>query len=161
VICNALLKFGRSGKRAVQRKPYGARGIFLIQSKTAPMSQYSVLIVDDHELVRRGLKDILRGTEFEVCGEAQDGQEGLAQTMSLRPTLVLLDMSMPVLTGLQAAAKIRQVLPDTKILIITMHDSPQMEVEARAAGADAYITKMAAAGSLVEAMRALVATSSP
>jgi DNA-binding NarL/FixJ family response regulator len=125
-----------------------------------PMSQYSVLIVDDHELVRRGLKDILRGTEFEVCGEAQDGQEGVAQTMTLRPTLVLLDMSMPVLTGLQAAAKIRQVLPDTKILIITMHDSPQMEVEARAAGADAYITKMAAAGSLVEAMRALVATSS-
>ena len=124
------------------------------------MSPYSVLIVDDHELVRRGLKDILRGTEFEVCGEAQNGQEGLAQTVSLRPTLVLLDMSMPVLTGLQAAAKIRKALPDTKILIITMHDSPQMEIEARAAGADAYITKMAAAGSLVEAMRALVAAPS-
>jgi DNA-binding NarL/FixJ family response regulator len=123
------------------------------------MSQHSVLIVDDHELVRRGLKDILRGTEFEVCGEAQNGQEGLAQTVRLRPTLVLLDMSMPVLTGLQAAAKIRQLLPGTKILIITMHDSPQMEIEARAAGADAYITKMAAAGSLVEAMRALVGTS--
>jgi two-component system response regulator NreC len=123
------------------------------------MSPHRVLIVDDHELVRRGLKDILRGTEFEVCGEAQNGQEGLAQTLSLRPTLVLLDMSMPVLTGLQAAAKIRQLLPGTKILIITMHDSPQMEIEARAAGADAYITKMAAARSLVEAMRALVGTS--
>jgi len=123
------------------------------------MSRHTVLIVDDHELVRRGLRDILRGTEFEVCGEAQNGQEGLAQTVSLRPTLVLLDMSMPVLTGLQAAAKIRQLLPGTKILIITMHDSPQMEIEARAAGADAYITKMAAARSLVEAMRALVGTS--
>jgi DNA-binding NarL/FixJ family response regulator len=123
------------------------------------MSQHRVLIVDDHELVRRGLRDILRGTEFEVCGEAQNGQEGLAQTVSLRPNLVLLDMSMPVLTGLQAAAKIRQLLPRTKILIITMHDSPQMEIEARAAGADAYITKMAAARSLVEAMRALVGTS--
>lgn len=136
------------------------RGHFSYNQKPFPMSQYRVLIVDDHELVRRGLKDILRGTEFEVCGEAQNGQEGLAQTMSLRPALVLLDMSMPVLTGLQAAAKIRQVLPETKILIITMHDSPQMEIEARAAGADAYITKMAAAGSLVDAMRALVATSS-
>jgi two-component system response regulator NreC len=123
------------------------------------MRQHRVLIVDDHELVRRGLKDILRGTEFEVCGEAQNGQEGLAQTVSLRPTLVLLDMSMPVLTGLQAAARIRQLLPGIKILIITMHDSPQMEIEARAAGADAYITKMAAARSLVEAMRALVGTS--
>jgi DNA-binding NarL/FixJ family response regulator len=136
------------------------RGHFSYNEKPLAMGQYRVLIVDDHELVRRGLKDILRGTEFEVCGEAQNGQEGFAQTMSLRPALVLLDMSMPVLTGLQAAAKIRQVLPETKILIITMHDSPQMEIEARAAGADAYITKMAAAGSLVEAMRALVATSS-
>jgi DNA-binding NarL/FixJ family response regulator len=123
------------------------------------MGQYKVLIVDDHELVRRGLKDILRGTEFEVCGEAHNGQEGLAQTMNLRPTLVLLDMSMPVLTGLQAATKIRRALPLTKILIVTMHDSPQMEIEARAAGADVYISKTAAARSLVEAMRALVGTS--
>jgi DNA-binding NarL/FixJ family response regulator len=123
------------------------------------MSQYRVLIVDDHELVRRGLKDILRGTDFEVCGEAENGQEGLVQTVSLRPDLVLLDMSMPVLTGLQAASKIRQILPETKILIVTMHDSPQMESAARAAGADAYITKMAAAKSLLEAMRALVGTS--
>jgi DNA-binding NarL/FixJ family response regulator len=119
------------------------------------MSRYRVLIVDDHELVRRGLKDILRGTDFEVCGEAENGQEGLAQTVSLKPDLVLLDMSMPVLTGLQAAAKIRRILPETKILIVTMHDSPQMEIEARAAGADAYVTKMAAANSLLDAMREL------
>ena len=123
------------------------------------MSPYKVLIVDDHELVRRGLKEILRGTDFEVCGEAENGQEGLAQTVSLRPDLVLLDMSMPVLTGLQAAAQIRRLVPDTKILIVTMHDSPQMEIEARAAGADGYITKMAASKSLLEAMRALVGSS--
>jgi DNA-binding NarL/FixJ family response regulator len=102
------------------------------------------------------LKDILRGTDFEVCGEAENGQEGLAQTVSLRPDLVLLDVSMPVLTGLQTAVKIRQVLPEIKIVIVTMHDSPQMEMEARAAGADAYITKMAAAKSLLDAMRGLV-----
>jgi two-component system response regulator NreC len=120
------------------------------------MSRYRVLIVDDHELVRRGLKDILRGTDFEVCGEAENGQEGLTQTMSLKPDLVLLDMSMPVLTGLQAAAKIRRVLPETKILIVTMHESPQMEIEAKAAGADAYITKTAAAKSLLDAMRELL-----
>jgi DNA-binding NarL/FixJ family response regulator len=124
------------------------------------MSRYRVLIVDDHELVRRGLKDILRDTDFEVCGEAENGEEGLAQTVHLKPDLVLLDMSMPVLTGLQAAARIRRVLPEIKILIVTMHDSPQMEIEARAAGADAYITKMAAAKSLLEAMRALLSNPS-
>jgi DNA-binding NarL/FixJ family response regulator len=135
-------------KESVPHTIYGLRA----------MSQYRVLIVDDHELVRRGLRDILRGTEFEVCGEAENGLDGFTQTVNLRPALVLLDMSMPKLTGLQAAVKIRQALPSTKILIITMHDSPQMEIEARAAGADAYITKMAAARSLVEAMRALVGT---
>jgi DNA-binding NarL/FixJ family response regulator len=80
-------------------------------------------------------------------------------TFAAKPITVKLDMSMPVLTGLQAATKIRQALPLTKILIVTMHDSPQMEIEAHAAGADAYITKTAAARSLVEAMRALVGTS--
>ena len=121
------------------------------------MEQFKVLIVDDHEFVRRGLKDILRNTEFAVCGEARNGQEGLASTLSLCPNVVLLDMSMPVMTGLQAAAQIRRLAPSTKILIVTMHDSPQMEVEAIAAGADAYITKMAAAQSLLGAMRSLMA----
>ena len=120
------------------------------------MGQFRVLIVDDHELVRRGLKDMLRDTNFAVCGEAENGQQGVEKTLDLKPDLVLLDMTMPVMTGLQAAARIRSLSPDTKILIITMHDSQQMEIEARAAGADAYITKMAAAKSLLDAMRALV-----
>jgi DNA-binding NarL/FixJ family response regulator len=120
------------------------------------MAEYRVLIVDDHELVRRGLKDMLRDTEFKVSGEAQNGLDGVEQALSTRPDLVLLDMSMPVMTGLQAAARIRSQAPDMKILIVTMHDSPQMEIEAKAAGADAYITKMAAAKSLLQAMRSLV-----
>ena len=119
------------------------------------MGQYRVLIVDDHEIVRRGLKDILRGTDFEVCGEAGTGEEGVSKALELSPELVLLDMSMPGITGLQAAAKIKSLAPRTRILIITMHDSPQMEVEVRAAGADGYLTKMAAAKSLLEAINNL------
>jgi DNA-binding NarL/FixJ family response regulator len=119
------------------------------------MSNRRVLVIDDHELVRRGLKDILRDTAFDVCGEAQNGQEGLERTLQLKPDLVLLDMSMPVMTGLQAAVAIRRLAPDTKIIMVSMHDSPQMMKEALAAGADAYITKSSAGKELLAKMHAL------
>jgi DNA-binding NarL/FixJ family response regulator len=116
------------------------------------MSNRRVLVVDDHELVRRGLKDMLRDTGFDVCGEAENGQQGVDQTLKLKPDLVLLDMSMPVMTGLQAAAAIRRLAPATKIIMVSMHDSPQMVKEARAAGADAYITKTSAGKELLATM---------
>ncbi len=119
------------------------------------MSNRKVLVVDDHELVRRGLKDILRDTGFDVCGEAENGQEGVEQTLKLKPDLVLLDMSMPVMTGLQAAVAIRRLAPGTKIIMVSMHDSPQMTKEARAAGADAYITKTSAGKELLATMQKL------
>jgi DNA-binding NarL/FixJ family response regulator len=90
-----------------------------------------------------------------VCGEAENGQQGVEQTLKLKPDLVLLDMSMPVMTGLQAARSIRQLAPKTKILIVTIHSSSQMEQEALAAGADGYVTKMSASDSLLSAMDAL------
>jgi len=116
------------------------------------MSNRRVLVVDDHELVRRGLKDMLRDTGFDVCGEAENGQQGVDQTLKLKPDLVLLDMSMPVMTGLQAAAAIRRLAPATKIIMVSMHDSPQMVKEAHAAGADAYITKTSAGKELLATM---------
>ena len=119
------------------------------------MSNRRVLVIDDHELVRRGLKDILRDTPFEVCGEAENGQEGVEQTLKLKPDLVLLDMSMPVMTGLQAAVAIRKLAPGTKIIMVSMHDSPQMMKEARAAGADAYVTKTSAGKELLTTMHKL------
>lgn len=120
------------------------------------MKTVRVLLVDDHELVRRGLKHVLRGTRFEICGEAENGQDGVEQTLKLKPDLVLLDMSMPVMTGLQAARAIRQAAPQIKILIVTIHASAQMEREARACGADGYITKMADSELLLATMDALL-----
>jgi DNA-binding NarL/FixJ family response regulator len=119
------------------------------------MNTIKVLLVDDHELVRRGLKHVLRGTRFEVCGEAENGQEGVEQTLKLKPDLVLLDMSMPIMTGLQAARAIRKTSPKTKILIVTIHSSAQMEREARASGADGYLTKMTDSDILLATMNSL------
>lgn len=119
------------------------------------MNHRRVLIVDDHEVVRRGLRDILRGSSFEVCGEAENGQEAVEQTLKLEPDIVLLDMSMPLMSGLQAATKIRQLAPATKIIIVSMHDSPQMVEESRTAGADAYVTKLSAAKVLLSTLEGM------
>ena len=92
--------------------------------------------------MRRGLRTILEGTEhFEVCGEAADGSQTLQLAMQLAPDIVILDISMPPPNGLEAAAQLRQTLPDTKILMITMHDSEEMLRAAAAAGASGYLLK--------------------
>lgn len=124
------------------------------------MGKRRVLLVDDHEVVRRGLKDMLHDTGFDVCGEAENGQEGVEQTLRLKPDLVLLDLSMPIMTGLQAATAIRRLSPGTKIIMVSMHDSPQMVKEAHAAGADAYITKTRAGKELLPMMYRLFETGS-
>jgi len=98
-----------------------------------------VLIADDHELVRKGLGAIFSGEPgWTVCGEAANGQEAVDLVAKLHPDLVLLDITMPLMNGLTAAAKIRQLAPATKILIVSMHDSPVAAREALKAGADAF-----------------------
>jgi DNA-binding NarL/FixJ family response regulator len=102
-----------------------------------------IVIADDHELVRSGLKALFqREPNWAICGEAENGQQAVEKAVELKPDLVLLDVTMPVMNGLQAAARIRQMLPETKIMMISMHDSPQMMEEARRVGADAYVTKV-------------------
>ena len=102
------------------------------------MSPYSVLIVDDHELVRRGLKDILRGTEFEVCGEAQNGVNAIRMVSELSPDVVILDLSMPGMNGFEIAARIRRIAPSIRIVMFSFHDIP---TAARLVGADAFVSK--------------------
>lgn len=111
--------------------------------------EFRILLVDDHEVMRRGIRALLSGdTHWEIAGEAENGKEAIAQVEKLHPDLVVLDLTMPVMNGLEAARGIRQIAPATKILIFSMHESPQITREAREAGADAFLSKSALADEL-------------
>lgn len=118
-----------------------------------------ILLVDDHEVVRRGVKLLLQNQAgWEVCGEAQNGKEAIDQVVNLKPDLVILDLSMPVMGGLEAAREIRRVAPGTKILIFTMHDSPRLAAEVERAGADGYVSKTALSAELQKTITNLLAS---
>jgi DNA-binding NarL/FixJ family response regulator len=103
-----------------------------------------ILLADDHEIVRRGIRSLLEGqAAWEICGEAANGQEAVVKVAQLSPDVVVLDLSMPILNGLEAAREIRRVAPKTKIIIFSMFDSPHIVREALHAGADAYLAKTA------------------
>lgn len=105
-------------------------------------SRARILLVDDIEVVRKGLKKLLGGNEgWEICGEAENGKEAIEKVAELCPDIVLLDVTMPVMNGFQAASEIRRLSPKTKIVIFTMHESPRMAEESKRAGADAYLAK--------------------
>jgi two-component system nitrate/nitrite response regulator NarL len=90
-----------------------------------------ILIVDDHEAVRKGVCAILSSRlDIEVCGEAVNGKEALAKATELRPDLIILDVSMPVLSGFDAARQIRKIVPEARILMFSMPESKQFLEEA-------------------------------
>jgi DNA-binding NarL/FixJ family response regulator len=101
-----------------------------------------VIIVDDHELARAGLRSMLEGERgLELVGEATNGREGLALCKTVRPDLVLLDVRMPEMDGLAATRAIKQECPETSVLIITTHESPDYLLAALKAGAAGYLLK--------------------
>jgi DNA-binding NarL/FixJ family response regulator len=116
-----------------------------------------ILVADDHEMVRMGLRGVLETGGFEVVAEASDGSEAVAKTLSLAPDIVILDITMPRLNGLAAARRIRALAPRTEVLILSMHHSDQVVREALEAGARGYILKIDAAKHLVSAVEALAA----
>jgi DNA-binding NarL/FixJ family response regulator len=121
------------------------------------MNNARVLIVDDHEIFRRGLRALLEpSSEWQICGEAVDGWDAVEQCQSLKPDIVVLDVSMPRLNGLEAARLIKKEDPEPKIVIITQHDSPQIRSAALEAGARAFVTKSAVGNELVTALRSLI-----
>jgi len=115
-----------------------------------------ILIADDHELARRGIRDLLETHPgWEVCGEAKDGRESVDLAISLKPDVVLLDIGMPNLNGLEATRQILAATPDVAILILTMHDSDNVVREGLRAGAKAFLLKSDAGRDLVAAVEAL------
>lgn len=115
-----------------------------------------ILVADDHDIVRRGLKQLLNSRPgWEVCAEASTGREAVTLAEQLKPKVVVMDISMPELNGLEAARKILKILPKTEIVILTLHFSDQLVREILASGARGYIMKSDADRDLVAAVEAV------
>jgi len=121
------------------------------------MGKIKILIADDHPMVLEGITRLLEGMEGEVIGIAEDGQALVEAARRLRPNLILVDISMPVLNGLEAARQIKTFVPNCKIIFLTMHADPTYAREAFEAGGSGYLLKRSAAAELQEAMRSVLA----
>ena len=120
------------------------------------MKKLRILIADDHELVRRGARGVLHSRHgWRVVGEAANGRDAIEKTIKLKPDVAVLDISMPELDGVEVVRKIREAVPDTKVLVLTMHESDQMVQRALDAGAHAYILKSDLTGTLPKAVKAI------
>ncbi len=118
----------------------------------------TVLIADDHGIVRSGLRMLIdRQADLTVVGEAEDGVGALEAAQALRPDVALLDVSMPRMTGPQAAREISRHVPGTRVLLLSMHDDPRYFFEGLEAGAAGYVLKRAADTDLIGALRVVAA----
>jgi len=119
------------------------------------MKKIRVLIVDDHTLVREGIRALLAlAANIEVVGEAANGKEALEKTRELAPDVVLMDLAMPVMGGLEATRRIRREFPETKVLALTQYDDSEYVIPIIEAGACGFVTKMSAFSELASAIRA-------
>jgi DNA-binding NarL/FixJ family response regulator len=120
------------------------------------MEAIRVLVADDHEIVRRGLCSLIEEQPgFEVAAEAADGREAVEKTRELKPDLTVMDLSMPSMNGLEATRQILKDRPDTKVLVLTMHESDPLIRDVLDAGARGYVLKTDAGRDLIAALEAL------
>lgn len=111
-----------------------------------------ILVADDQEAIRKRVRSILVSkSDFEVCAEASNGREAVEKAQELKPDLIVLDITMPVLNGLEAARMIRRISPDTPIIILSVHKSRQLMKEAQEIGVQGYVTKEEASQTLIKA----------
>jgi DNA-binding NarL/FixJ family response regulator len=118
------------------------------------MPPIRVLVVDDHEVARRGIRSVLsRDASLDVVWEAADGEEAVKRAAEFRPTVILLDITLPGMSGIQAARRIRVVSPDSRIIFLSQHDSVQIAKDALSAGAQGYVVKSDAGLDLLTAIQ--------
>jgi DNA-binding NarL/FixJ family response regulator len=121
----------------------------------ADAASIKVLVVDDHAVVREGIRHVLDSGDFEVVGEACDGVEALDLADSLAPDVVILDLSMPRMSGLEAATRMRALWPDVRILVLSIHDHEEYVLQSVRAGAQGYLRKDSSPAELREAIRVI------
>ena len=121
------------------------------------MKKTRILLVDDHQLIRRGVAGLVGDVrpEWEVCGEASTGREAVVAAASLKPDVVVMDISMPDMNGLEATREIVKNNPGTEVLVLSVHESEQMVHEILCAGARGYILKQDAGSDLITAIEAV------
>ena len=118
------------------------------------MSKISLILADDHAVVRSGLRMLLEAQpDIEIRAEAETGQEAVSKVRSLRPDVILMDIQMPDLNGIEATKQIKKLAPETAVLALTMHEDDQYFFEMLQAGASGYLPKRAAPDELVTAIR--------
>jgi two-component system NarL family sensor kinase len=168
--------FGRDGTRVIATVPYKAAEseprTYTIPSLPAEelpapepdsigdssrSARRRILIADDHEVMRRGVRGLIEShNDWAVCGEAVEGREAVQMSKQLRPDLVILDINMPGLTGLEAAQQIRTDNPSARILFFSVHESPQTVREVVSVGGQGYVAKSRAGHDLVDAVRTVL-----
>jgi len=114
----------------------------------------TVLIIDDNAHIRRSLRWIIeQELEWQICGEASNGAEGVAAALQLRPDIAILDLSMPVMNGIEAARMLKQSMPEVHLLMFTSFPTPTIEEAARAVGIEAFVAKSDGVAALVESLQ--------
>jgi len=120
------------------------------------MNKIRVLLAEDHTIVRKGLRSLLDAeTDIEIVGEAEDGQQAIELVQRLLPDVVLMDITMPILNGLEATRQIKKLFPQVKVVVLTVHSTEEYIFQILRAGASGYVVKQAAVSELVQAIQAV------
>jgi two-component system response regulator NreC len=120
------------------------------------MDKIRILLADDHPLIRSGISTLLQSyKDFEIVGEAQDGEEAVEKTKVLKPDVLIIDLSMPKLSGIEATGIITKKHPDVKVLVLTMHENEEYVYQILKSGAGGYVLKSAGKEELSAAIRAV------
>ena len=116
----------------------------------------TILIADDHEIVRSGVRNLLESGGYFCCGEASNGREAVKMAEELQPAVAILDVTMPVLNGIEAARQVLKLCPQTKVLVFTVHDAEQVVREIFRSGAHGYLLKSDAGRQLLDAVQCVL-----